>query len=281
MRTSDRLMAVGTGVATAVVVGFVGLPLLAIFLRVPVGTLAAQLHSPVALDALKVSIRTSFFSLALILVFGTPVAYRIATRPFPGSTAVTVLLELPLVLPPAVAGIALFAAFGRAGLLGKPLQALGIELPFTQTAVVMAVTFVSMPFFVRQAIAGFSSLDRQLLGASRTLGAGEARTFLHVGIPLARQSLSAGAVLAFARALGEFGATIMFAGSLQGATQTLPLAVYGQFSSGNLDLALALAALLLAVAIGLFAGARVLIRVRDKDNGEPWTPSSRSGSVIV
>lgn len=274
-------MAIGTGVATAVVVGFVGLPLLAIFLRVPVGTLFAQLHSPVALDALKVSLRTTLISILLIVVFGTPVAYRIATRPFRGSAAITVLLELPLVLPPAVAGIALFAAFGRVGLLGKPLEALGVELPFTQTAVVMALTFVSMPFFIRQAIAGFASVDRQLLGASRTLGAGEARTFLHVGIPLARQSLSAGAVLAFARALGEFGATIMFAGSLQGATQTLPLAVYGQFSSGSLDSALAIAALLVAVSIGLFAGARVLLKVRDKDNGEPWAPSSSSESVIV
>jgi molybdate transport system permease protein len=278
---ADRWMAIGTGVATAVVVGFVGLPLLAIFLRVPVGTLFAELHSPVALDALKVSLRTTLISIVLIVVFGTPVAYRIATRPFHGSTAITVLLELPLVLPPAVAGIALFAAFGRVGLLGKPLEALGVELPFTQTAVVMALTFVSMPFFIRQAIAGFASVDRQLLGASRTLGAGEARTFLHVGIPLARQSLSAGAVLAFARALGEFGATIMFAGSLPGATQTLPLAVYGQFSSGSLDSALAIAALLVAVSIGLFAGARVLLRVRDKDNGEPWAPSSSSESVIV
>ena len=281
MRRSDRLMAFATGVATAILVGFVGLPLLAIFLKVPVGTLIAQLHSPVALDALKVSVRTACIAIALIVLIGTPVAYRIGTTSFRGSAALTTLIELPLVLPPAVAGIALFAAFGRFGLLGGPLRALGIEIPFTQTAVVMALAFVSMPFYVRQAIAGFASLDPQLLGASRTLGAGEARTFSRVAIPLARPSLTAGAILSFARALGEFGATIMFAGSLQGSTQTLPLAVYSQFSTGSVDTALAIAALLVAVSVGLFAGGRVLLRARTGDNGVPWLLRSRSGSVIV
>jgi len=281
MRTGDRLMALGTGVATGVIVGFIGFPLLAIFLKVPVGTLFAQLHSPVAIDALKVSLRTTAIALALIVVIGTPVAYRIGTAPFRGSSAITTLIELPLVLPPAVAGIALFAAFGRFGLLGGPLRALGVEIPFTQTAVVMALAFVSLPFFVRQAIAGFASIDPQILGASRTLGAGEARTFLRVAVPLARPSLTAGAILSFARALGEFGATIMFAGSLQGSTQTLPLAVYGQFSSGNVDTALAIAALLVAVSVGLFAGGRVLLRARAGDNEALWAIPSGSRSVTA
>jgi molybdate transport system permease protein len=276
-------MAVGTGVATAVVVGFVGLPILAIFLRVPVSTLLAQLHSRVALDALAVSLKTSVIAVALILLLATPVAYRIATRPFRGASAVTTLLELPLVLPPAVAGIGLLAAFGRFGLLGGPLRAFGIEIPFTQSAVVMALAFVSMPFYARQAIAGFAAVDPQLLGASRSLGAGEARTFTRVAVPLAGQSLSAGATLSFARALGEFGATIMFAGSLQGSTQTLPLAVYGQFSSGNIDGALAIAALLVAVSVGLFVGGRLILRVRASENAGRWSvnPASRSNSGIV
>src|SRR5262249_25336708 len=147
-----------------------------------------------------------------------------------GRGVILSLLELPLVLPPAVAGIGLFAAFGRFGLLGGVLRAFGIEIPFTQVAVVMALAFVASPFYVRQACAACAAVDPELLGAARTLGAGPGGAFWHVGVPVARQGLSAGAALAWARALGEFGATIMFAGGLQGRTQTLPLAIYGQFS---------------------------------------------------
>src|SRR5207253_7635113 len=158
------------GAATVVLFGFVALPILAIFLRVPVGTLFAQLRSPVALQALGVSLRTTLVALALIVVFGTPAAYVLGTRPFRGAAALTTLLELPLVLPPAVAGIALFAAFGRFGLLGGGLRAIGVEIPFTQIAVVMALVFVASPFYVRQAVAAFASVDPQLVGAARTLG---------------------------------------------------------------------------------------------------------------
>ena len=177
-----------------------------------------------ALGALGVSLRTTATSLAIILVLGTPAAYLLGTRSFRGAAALETVLEVPLVLPPAVAGIALLAAFGRFGLLGGTLHAAGIEVGLTPAAVVMALTFVAMPFYVRQAIGAFASVDRQVLAASRTLGAGDGQTFLRVAVPLARKGLSAGAALAFARALGEFGATIMFAGNLQGRTQTLPLA---------------------------------------------------------
>src|SRR5262249_40992161 len=159
-----------------------------------------------------------------------PAAYLIAShRSFPGRKAVLTLVELPLVLPPAVAGIGLLAAFGRFGLLGSSLRFFGIELPFTQTAVVLAIVFVASPFYVRGAIAAFESVDRTLLDASRTLGASQARTFRRIALPLAAGGLGAGAALAFARGIGEFGATIMFAGSLQGLTQTLPLAIYAEF----------------------------------------------------
>jgi len=282
MRPIDRLVAVGAGIATFVLAAFVLLPILAIFLRVPPSELVEQLRSPVALDALAVSLKTSAIAVALIVLVGTPVAYVLAVRPFPGSAAVITLLELPLVLPPAVAGIGLFAAFGRFGLLGSPLRALGISIPFTQVAVVMALAFVAMPFYVRQAVAAFAAIDRQLLGASRTLGTGPGGTFVRVAVPLARPGLSAGAGLAWARALGEFGATIMFAGSFQGRTQTLSLAIYGEFSAGSFEAALAMAALLVAVSAGLLMGIRAALRTRERDEGRTeWIPSSWSSSVTA
>ena len=249
-----------TGIAAAVLTAFVGLPLLAIFLRVPLGTLVAQLHSPVARDALRISLKTSLTALLFIVVVGTPVAYLLGTRRFRGRTVLVTFLELPLVLPPAVAGIGLFAAFGRTGLLGAHLMQFGIHIPFTWVAVVMAQAFVAMPFYVRQAIAAFASMDPQLLAASRTLGMGSTRTFLRVSVPLARQSLSAGAALAWARALGEFGATALCAGSLVGVTQTLPLAIYSEFGATNLDAALAMSALLVAVSFGILISAKFLLR---------------------
>jgi len=281
VRPSDRRASFAAGAATVVLFGFVALPILAIFVRVPVGTLFAQLRSPVALQALGVSLRTTLFALALIVVFGTPAAYVLGTRPFRGAAALTTLLELPLVLPPAVAGIALFAAFGRFGLLGGPLRAFGIQLPFTQAAVVMALAYVALPFYTRQAVAAFASMDHQLFGASRTLGSGGGRTFFRVALPLARQGLTAGAALAWARALGEFGATILFAGSLQGKTQTLPLAIYEQFSAGNLDGALAMSALLVAVSAALFVAVRILVRSRRSEEGAEWGRRSRSNSITA
>ena len=249
-------------IAAAVLIVFVGLPLVSVFLRVPLSTLLDQLHSPVARDALRVSIKTSLVALAFIVLVGTPVAHLLGTRRFPGRNVITTILELPLVLPPAVAGIALFAAFGRMGILGDELKAFGIRLPFTWIAVVMAQAFVAMPFFVRQAIAGFGSVDQQFVGASRTLGAGPTRSFFRIEVPLAGKSLSAGATLAWARALGEFGATALFAGSLQGVTQTLPLAIYAEFSATNFESALAMSALLVAVSFVILIATKILLQWR-------------------
>jgi molybdate transport system permease protein len=280
MRRSDRAAAAAAGIATVVLFAFVLLPIVAIFVRVPPSELVAQLRSPVARDALWVSVRSTLWAVALIVLFGTPVAYVLGTKRFRGAALLTSLLELPLVLPPAVAGIGLFAAFGRFGLTGGVLRAFGIEIPFTRIAVVMALAFVALPFYARQAVAAFASMDHQLLGASRTLGAGATRTFLRVGLPLARQGLLAGAALAWARALGEFGATILFAGSLQGRTQTLPLAIYDQFSGANLDGALAISALLVVVSAGLLVGMRVLVRSRQTGEAT-WSTVSRSSSVTI
>jgi molybdate transport system permease protein len=274
-RWTNVAAAAATGVAAAALVAFILLPMVAIFLRVSPSELWHQLHSQVALDALRISLETSLTALVFIVILGTPVAYVLGTRHFRGSVFVITLIELPMVLPPAVAGIGLLVAFGRTGLLGQELNALGIQIPFTKIAVVLAQMFVAMPFYVRQAIAAFASLDAQLLGASRTLGAGSARTFFRLGVPLAGQNLSAGAALAWGRALGEFGATIMFAGNMQGITQTLTLAIYSQFAGANLDSALAMSALLVAVSAGLLIGTRYLVRFRRRGSESPWLPLFR------
>jgi molybdate transport system permease protein len=230
-------------VAAFVALGFLALPIVSVFVRVPPGRLIAQLGNPVVTDALVVSLKTTLMAQALILLFGTPTAYVLAARRFRGRALLVTLVELPLVLPPAVAGIGLLAAFGRAGLLHT-------SIPFTQAAVVLAVAFVASPLYVRSGIAAFEGVDANVVAASRTLGAGPVRTFFRVVLPLARAGLVAGAALAFARGLGEFGATIMFAGSLRGVTQTLPLAVYSQFDV-DFEVALAVSALLVLISAAL------------------------------
>ena len=261
---SRRLFPLSLVAAAAAAVAFLALPLVAIFLRVSPGRLLDQLGNRVVVDALMVSLKTTLIAQALILVLGTPTAYFLATRRFRGRSLVVTLVELPLVLPPAVAGIGLFAAFGRTGLLGSSLSAFGVEIPFTEAAVVLAVTFVASPLYVRQAIAAFESVDTSLVDASRTLGASEARTFRRIALPLAAGGLAAGAALAFARGLGEFGATIMFAGSLQGVTQTLPLAIYAEFDQ-QFDVALAIGGLLVLISAAIL----VLLKI-----GPSWKSSA-------
>jgi molybdate transport system permease protein len=258
----------GVFAAAAVALGFLLFPIVAIFARVSPGDLVAQLSRPVVTDALVVSLKTSAIAQAFVLLLGTPTAYLIATRRFRGRSVAVVLVELPLVLPPAVAGIGLIAAFGRFGLLGDTLNAFGIQLGLTQAAVVIAVAYVSSPLYIRQAIVSFEAVDPNLVAASRTLGAGPARTFFRVVLPLARRGLAAGEALAFARGLGEFGATIMFAGSLQGVTQTLPLAIYQEFNT-NFTTALAMSALLVVVSGALLVALRLALQ------WQPSKPTSR------
>jgi len=256
------------GAAAAIALGFLLLPILAIFLQVPPRELVAHLGDRAAVDALVVTAKTTAIANALILLFGTPAAYLIATRSFRGRTLLVTLVELPLVLPPAVAGIGLLAAFGRLGLLGSTLGAFGLEVGFTQAAVVLAVTFVASPFYVRAAIAAFEAIDPNLPAAARTLGAGPARTFFRVALPLAAGGLGAGWALAFARGIGEFGATILFAGSLQGVTQTLSLAVYEQFDV-NFDVALAIGAELVVVSAAILLLVKLV----------PWTRSPSTSLI--
>jgi molybdate transport system permease protein len=253
---SRVLFALTTAIAAAVAFVFLLLPIVAIFLRIPVRELFAQLDNDVARDALVVSLKTSAIAHVAVLVFGTPTAYLLARKRFPGRSAVLTLIELPLVLPPAVAGIALLAAFGRFGLLGDQLDALGIQIGFTQTAVVLAVAFVESPFYLRGAIAAFESVDESLIAAARTLGAGPWRVFGRIALPLAAGGLGAASALALARGLGEFGATLIFAGSLQGVTQTLPLAIYAEFDQ-DFDVALAISALFILVGAAILVGLKV------------------------
>jgi molybdate transport system permease protein len=253
---SYGLITVLLGLAAA---AFFALPLLGVFLK---GDLRHGLDTETTREAFRVTAETSGASLAAMLIVGTPVAYRLATTAFRGKTLLVTLFELPLVLPPAVAGLGLFAAFGRTGLLGDQLDALGIQLPFTAAAVVMAMTFVAGPLYLRQAQASFGAVDRDLLAAARTLGAGPWKRFFQVAIPLAGPGLGAGAALAWARAVGEFGATIMFAGSLEGVTQTAPIATYLQFEQGDFDTALALGAMLIALSGIVLLAVKLIIRGR-------------------
>ena len=257
---------------------FLVLPVVAIFARVPPGELVSALGTDAAKDALVVTAKTNAVSMFLILAFGTPTAYWIATRSSRLRDIVVTLVELPLVLPPAVAGIGLLAAFGRLGLLGGSIEALGIDIAFTQTAVVLAVTFVASPFYVRTAVSAFEAVDPTLPAAARTLGAGPARVFGRVSLPLAAGGLGAGAALAFARGIGEFGATIMFAGSLQGSTQTLSLAIYEQFDL-DFDVALAISAVLVAISGGVLLSVKVLTRWRSGSTTPiPFAPSTPASS---
>lgn len=233
-----------------------GLPLLSLVLRIAPGTLLARLQDPLILEALRLSLFTSLASTVLVVALGLPVAHLLATVEFRGKRMLEALIDLPMVLPPTVAGVALLTAFGRTGLAGRALGAAGITLPFTTLGVVVAQAFVAAPFFVGAARAGFAEVDPKYLDAAATLRAGPGYAFLRVLAPLAAPSLLAGAAMSWARALGEFGATITFAGNMPGVTQTMPLAVYLALQS-DLDAAIALSVLLLLVSLTVLLGVRL------------------------
>jgi molybdate transport system permease protein len=255
-RLGDRL---GVGlfiVLAGLTLAFLVLPIVGIFVHTTPGKVIGQLSNPVVYDAFIVTLKTSLIAQALILVFGTPTAYLLATRRFTGHSLAVTLVELPLVLPPTVAGIGLLVVFSRVGLLGSRIPFFNIA--FTQTAVIAAVAYVASPLYVRQAIAAFEAVDPRLPAASRTLGAGSTRTFFRIMLPVARTGLFAGFALSLARGIGEFGATIMFAGSLQNVTQTLSLAIYAAFDL-NQDAALAMAGVLILVSAVLLLTLRIAL----------------------
>jgi molybdate transport system permease protein len=257
VRATRAWFAVAIGLAFAVALTFLTLPVVAIIVDTSPRELLGSLDDPVARDALRLSLETTAISIALILLVGTPAAWFLATRRFRGRAIAITLVELPLVLPPAVAGIALLAAVGPSGILGGAVSDAGIQLVLETAGVVVALTFVASPFYLRQAQAAFGSVDATLIDAARTLGASEARTFARVAIPAAMPSLVAGTALALGRALGEFGATLMFAGSLRGVTQTVPLAIYDRFAS-DFPAALALSAVLVALSAAILLSVKLV-----------------------
>lgn len=245
---------VATAAAT-VLLALLALPFVALFVRVSPSQLLARLGDPVVLDALRLSFACSGAATAIVIALGLPVAWLLATRDFPLKRVVEVLVDLPMVLPPTVAGFALLLAFGRAGLAGPALGTAGVSLPFTTAGVVLAQVFMAVPFFVGPVRAGIAAVDPRLFDAAATLRASEGFTLVRVVLPLAMRSIVAGTAMSAARALGEFGATITFAGNLPGTTQTMPLAVYVALQS-DLDTAVLLSVLLLVMAFGLLLGLR-------------------------
>lgn len=253
----DRWAALGWLVLGSPLALLVGLSILALILATPPKLFWTELQQPDTRQAVWISLKTTFVALAAIIVFGSCLAMAVhRSKPFFAS-ALELFVTMPAIVPPSVAGITLLLAFGRMGLLGGVLKSLGLSLPFTPTAVVMAQVFVAAPFFVREAITAFRSLDPAVLEAAKLDGAGAATTARSIVAPLTLPFLVTGAVLAWARALGEFGATILFAGNLKGLTQTMPLAIYLGFES-DLDQAKALALLLLIIAVAVLILVRVL-----------------------
>jgi molybdate transport system permease protein len=251
------------------VMTFLLLPIVALITYQPLHDLINGFGTKVATDAILVTLKTNGIAFAWLLVLGTPFAYILARSRFRGRSLVITVVEIPLVMPPAVAGLGLLVAFGRFGLLGHTLNALGVDLAFTQAAVVLAILFVASPFYLRGAIAAFEAVDPSLLDVAGTLGAGPLRRMVRVAIPIAAGGLGAAAAVAFARGVGEFGATILFAGSFQGTTQTLSLAVYSLFDV-NLDQAIAIGVLLIVVSAVILLVAKLL--------ASSWTSSQTSRS---
>lgn len=238
---------------------FIALPVVALFLKSSLDTIFRSLHNQVVIDALRLSLMTSTITTLVVVFMGTPIAYISARYNYFGKELADSLIDLPVIMPPAVAGIALLVAFGRMGIVGHYLNAFGMCIAFTTLAVIIAQAFVSSPFYIRQARTSFEDVDRAFENAARTLGASRFYTFLHVILPIAQNGLISGAIMAFARSLGEFGATIMFAGNFQGRTQTMPLAIYTAMQ-GDLDISLCLAIIMATVSFAIIVLVKILSR---------------------
>jgi molybdate transport system permease protein len=267
-------VALAAVVVCVVVMSFLLLPIIALFTYQPVHDLIADFGAKVATDAIIVSVKTNLIAFVVMIGFRTPFAYILGRSRFPCRSLVITLVEVPLVMPPAVAGLGLLVAFGRFGLLGHTFSVSGVNLAFTQGAVVIVILFVASPFYLRGAIAAFEAVDQTLLDVAGTLGAGPVRRMLRVAMPLAAGGLGAAAV-AFARGIGEFGATILFAGSFQGVTQTLPLAVYSLFDA-NLDQAIAIGVLLIIVSAAILLTSKLLVRSWTSSTSTSPSPGERS-----
>ena len=258
-RTREVALKAGLALLLILAMTFIALPVVALFLKSPLDTIFSSLQDPVVMDALQLSLTTSTLTTSIVVLMGTPVAYVSARFHYFGKDMADSLIDLPVIMPPAVAGIALLMAFGRMGIVGHYLNAFGISIAFTTMAVIIAQVFVSSPFYIRQARTSFEDVDLAFENAARTLGACRLYTFIHVILPIAMNGLISGAIMAFARSLGEFGATIMFAGNFQGRTQTMPLAIYTAMQ-GDLDVSLCLSIILVAISFVVIFLVKTLTR---------------------
>jgi molybdate transport system permease protein len=249
-----------------VVITYLALPIVALFAYGTPSGLISSLSTEIVQEAIKLSLITTLTTLAVVIIFGTPVAYYNARHSYRGKRIIETLMDLPIVLPPSVAGIALLLTFGRMGLLGQYFNILGINIAFTTTAVILAQIFVSSPFYVRQATTSFEDVDPEYEKAAHTLGAPGTATFFRVTAPIALNGLISGALMTWARALGEFGATLIFAGNFQGVTQTMPLAIYTALNS-DLDAAVNLAVILVLICFAVIISVKVLT-LREKHAGK-------------
>ncbi|HSU79821.1 MAG TPA: ABC transporter permease [Candidatus Angelobacter sp.] len=236
--------------AIAIMLGFLFIPLLSVFVSMSPVELFQRLNTTVSYQALFLSLETTLFALLFILIFGTPIAYWLAKTTFAGKNVIKVIIQMPIVSPPAVAGVGLLLVFGHIGWLGATFNFLGFSFSFNLQAVIMAQVFISAPFYISSAMQAFETIDDKFLSVSRTLGISKLKTFGRVTLPLASSGLLTGAALSWGRALGEFGATMMFAGNLPGKTQTLPLAIYTAMQSDS-HVAIAMSALLLFISFVL------------------------------
>ena len=257
--TGDGIASGLSVAALALLVGFVSIPILSLLLWTVSENSWRAMATPVALDALLLSAKTTAATMGILVIVGTPAAYVLARASFPGIRVVNTLVDVPIVLPPSAAGIALLLAFGRLGLVGQYLNVFGVTLSFTTVAVVMSEVFVAAPFYVRQVATGFGAVDRTIEEAALVDGADRTTAFFRVTVPLAFPAIVAGALTAWARALGGFGATVIFAGSFRGITQTIPLAIFAEFQS-DIDAAVALSVLVLGFAFAVILSVRHLTR---------------------
>ena len=233
-------------------IAFVSLTIAALFFKISLDSFIQSLTTDVVREAIKLSFLTSICSVVIVIIFGTPVAYINARRRYTGKQLIDTLIDLPVVLPPAVAGLGLLLAFGRRGLIGQYFNVFGFDIAFTTLAVIMAQVFVSSPFYIRQAKISFEDVSREYEAAARTLGATSINTFFRVTVPIALNGLISGAIMTWARALGEFGATVIFAGNFQGRTQTMPLAIYSALQ-GDVDASISLAIILVIISFVIIA----------------------------
>lgn len=255
-------MRIAAAVAVALLLALLAVPLVSLLLRVPPGELWSYVRRPMVVAALKLSLVTSVGATLAVVALGLPMSYLLAMHTFRGRRLVEVLVELPIVLPPTVAGVGLLLAFGRAGLAGRVLGAFGVSLPFTTLAVVIAQLFVATPFFISAVVAGLREVEPRYRDVAMTLRGSPLHVFRRVLLPMAMPSVVAGAAMSWARALGEFGATITFAGNLMGRTQTMPLAVYSAMQT-DLNSAVALAVVLIVFSFGILIALRFV----------PWGPA--------